>query len=405
MNQSGNMLVVADGPDVSRLTGSLGTGKYVRCDDPYDALMKMSRRSWSTVVLAAPRAGFAGLCRATRRLQQNAKLFALCPPSCEADVRPLTGEVLDDYFICPPTENEIRLIAKTALGVQPQETPKEQSTALGSREIGEMVQAAQSVADLEAHIAIVVSRRLGLQVEWQGLERSPANTRALLVAAGDMPRVLVTDGQTRQLEEPARQYLAALQECLPALIASAKRTESLYRQAITDYLTDAYNRRYFYQVTDQILTRQRANGSRVALLLFDIDDFKRYNDTYGHAAGDDILREVARLIRQTTRTQDIVARIGGDEFAVLFWDNSGPRQINSELPTTAQMMAERFRKSLREHNFPSLGPAARGVLTVSGGLAAFPSGGRTCRELLRSADKALRDTKASGKDAIRIVGS
>ena len=208
-----------------------------------------------------------------------------------------------------------------------------------------------------------------------------------------------------ELDGPTQAFLTGVQSCLPALMATARRAEALHHMAITDHLTGAYNRRYFYHLTDQILRRDSGGTSREALLLFDIDDFKRYNDTYGHAAGDEILREITRLIQRTTRTQDIVARIGGDEFAVLFWDTAEPRQSNSQPPTTAQFMAERFRQAVARHEFPSLGPEARGVLTVSGGLATFPDSGRTCRELLRSADRALRDAKTTGKNAIRLIGS
>ena len=188
-------------------------------------------------------------------------------------------------------------------------------------------------------------------------------------------------------------------------MATARRTQSLHRLAITDHLTGAYNRRYFYHATDRILARAGANSFRVTLLLFDIDDFKRYNDAYGHAAGDEILRETTRLIRRTTRSHDVVARIGGDEFAVLFWDPAEPRHPNSKSPDTAYMVAERFRAAVSRHEFPSLGPEARGALTISGGLATFPAGGRTCRELLRTADGALRGVKKTGKNAFRLIGS
>jgi len=184
----------------------------------------------------------------------------------------------------------------------------------------------------------------------------------------------------------------------------AKQGDALHRLAITDHLTGAYNRRYFYQVTDQILDHSEKTGRRVALLLFDIDDFKRYNDTYGHASGDEILRECTRLIRRTTRQQDLVARIGGDEFVVLFWDNSEPRKPGSSLPQSAYVMSERFCKAVAHHEFPSLGPEARGVLTISGGLATFPEDGKTCRQLLRSADKALLNAKKIGKNNIHLIG-
>jgi len=416
--QSSETLLVADGTAARRLSDSLGAGRCVRCADPYDALVKMSRRRWSTVVLSATRAGFAGLCRASRRLQREAKLYALCSPAMEPEVRPLAGKVLDDYFIYPPSQSEVRRMT-----APPEEHPAEAAPlpasagqapwVIGPDELTGMVAAARTTADLEDHLARLVSASLGIQVEWLDLGTAPPAHKPLLLAAGDVPRVLVPTGQAAgrvvpvaapQTDQDKARFLAGLQQCLPALVANAKHTEALHRLAVTDYLTGAYNRRYFYHLTDQILRRGRSRNFRVALLLFDIDDFKRYNDTYGHAVGDEILREAARLMKQTTRAQDIVARIGGDEFAVLFWDNAGPRKPDSAPPATAQVMAERFRRILTLHTFPSLGPEARGALTISGGLATFPAGGKTCRELLRSADGALRAVKASGKNAIHLVG-
>jgi diguanylate cyclase (GGDEF)-like protein len=143
----------------------------------------------------------------------------------------------------------------------------------------------------------------------------------------------------------------------------------------------------------------------VTLLLYDIDDFKHYNETYGHAAGDEILRETAILMKRTSRSHDVVARIGGDEFAVLFWDVQPPRRASSKPLQDFQRLAERFCRAVSAHSFASLGPEARGVLTISGGLANFPADGQTCRDLLRAADQALRSVKRSGKNAIQIVGA
>jgi diguanylate cyclase (GGDEF)-like protein len=405
------MLLVSDGPESRELRDRLTPGRYVRCSDPYDALLKMSRRRWSTVVLAATMAGFSGLCRASRRLQCDAKLYAVCPPALEPEVRSLRGEVLDDYFIYPPSAGDVRRMSSADRQAPP---PAEAAgkggaspapaSGLGAADIASLVGASRTVAGLEDHLAGELSARLGFAVQWIDANGSGEGRRPLLLAANDSPRVLVASEAAHEVAPGDQALLSAVQHCLPALLANARHVEKLQQLAITDYLTGAYNRRYFYHLTDEILRRATSKSFRVALLLFDIDDFKRYNDAYSHAAGDEILREVARLIKGTTRSQDIVARIGGDEFTVLFWDNAGPRQPNSEMPTTAQVMAERFRAALAKHTFPSLGPEARGVLTISGGLATFPTGGTSCRELLRSADGALRDAKVSGKNAIHLIG-
>ena len=122
------------------------------------------------------------------------------------------------------------------------------------------------------------------------------------------------------------------------LAGQARRTEALHRLAVTDHLTGAYNLRYFEHFTDQLLRRPPAENFRATVLMYDIDGFKRYNDTYGHAAGDEILRQMAALMKHVTRAQDVVARIGGDEFAVLFWDAEPPRRPGSAPPQTAAVL-------------------------------------------------------------------
>jgi diguanylate cyclase (GGDEF)-like protein len=138
----------------------------------------------------------------------------------------------------------------------------------------------------------------------------------------------------------------------------------------------------------------------VTLLVFDIDDFKLYNDKYGHGTGDDVLRETARLMLSVVREHDVVARIGGDEFAVIFWDNEKPRKPHSEHPHDVVAAARRFQDAICSHRFPKLLDKAVGRLTVSGGLASFPWDGRTPDELLDRADAMALQSKRQGKNAI-----
>jgi len=188
------------------------------------------------------------------------------------------------------------------------------------------------------------------------------------------------------------------------LVSAAKRMESLQHLAITDDLTGLANRRHFCQRVEVILRRVAQSQRRATMVLFDVDDFKHYNDTYGHAAGDEILRETGAMMRQTMREHDVIARIGGDEFAALLWEESPPRQADSQPIRTALELVERFHRAVAERELPMLGPEARGALTMSGGAAVFPTDGKNCRDLLRSADRALRQAKQAGKDTIHLVG-
>ncbi len=202
----------------------------------------------------------------------------------------------------------------------------------------------------------------------------------------------------------------------PILTPSAElepRQRHLERLATTDDLTGLRNRRYIREFARQILDRARRTGGRVTILVFDIDDFKHYNDVYGHVAGDEMLRQAAILMRRCCRSHDVVGRVGGDEFAVVFWDDprraagGGPRERRSaaaEHPTEAIFVAKRFQKALGNADLHSLGPKGEGVLTISGGLASFPRDGSTAEQLFERADQALLEAKRSGKNRIYLVG-
>jgi diguanylate cyclase (GGDEF)-like protein len=198
----------------------------------------------------------------------------------------------------------------------------------------------------------------------------------------------------------------------------------LEKLATEDDLTGLKNRRYIREFTKQIIEYASMENGRVTLLVFDIDDFKKYNDTYGHTAGDEILKQVARLMKRCCRSHDVIGRIGGDEFAVVFWDDpsilkavieqskkSERRSIDSNHPQEAMLIAERFKSELektpthfKNPNDTGLGPEAIGVLTISGGLASYPRDGSTVQELFEQADKALLEAKRSGKNRIYLVG-
>jgi diguanylate cyclase (GGDEF)-like protein len=207
----------------------------------------------------------------------------------------------------------------------------------------------------------------------------------------------------------------------PATIDTTTETRIRYleRLATEDDLTGLKNRRYIWEFSRQIIEYAKKEKGRVTLLVFDVDDLKKYNDIYGHQAGDEILKEAAVLMRRCCRAHDVVGRIGGDEFAVIFWDDPQQqrtaasaksqerRSANADHPAEAITIAKRFVKDLSKAGLSAsggLGPEGRGVLTISGGLASFPRDGRTIEELFRQADKALMEAKRSGKNRIYLVG-
>ena len=153
----------------------------------------------------------------------------------------------------------------------------------------------------------------------------------------------------------------------------------------------------------------------VTLLLFDIDDFKKYNDRSATASATRSCRQTAALMKRCTREHDLVARIGGDEFAVVFWDKEGPRQPRTPAPapcpaarrSAASRSSSASRRLIAVEDFPLLGQSGKGVLGISAGLAVFPyEAPTTWTALIAEADRRLmHGAKRSGKNTLFIVGS
>lgn len=202
---------------------------------------------------------------------------------------------------------------------------------------------------------------------------------------------------------PALDPVTRLREAVaiaPWLLLAAQH-EQLKKAAFTDDLTGAFNRRYFQRFLAAAIAQAKPARHPVSLLYFDVDDFKKYNDRYGHSAGDEILTETVRLLNSVIRPSDRVCRIGGDEFAVIFHDPEGPRKPVSEgggAPQTIAQIAARFQKQICEHRFPKLLDQAPGTLTLSGGIATFPWDGTTPQELLERADALALQSKKQGKN-------
>lgn len=196
--------------------------------------------------------------------------------------------------------------------------------------------------------------------------------------------------------------LVAWAHWLAPWLRLAQDHAAIRRQAFTDQLTGACNRRQFDSKLPALLRDARERRQCVSLLLFDIDDFKLYNDRYGHAAGDEILVETVRLLTSVIRPHDHVCRIGGDEFVVIFHDPEGKRDLDSDHPRDIRDIARRFQEQIASHRFPKLGNEAPGSLTISGGIATYPWDGPDAQSLLEHADQNLLASKRAGKNAITV---
>ncbi len=176
-------------------------------------------------------------------------------------------------------------------------------------------------------------------------------------------------------------------------MANVKLRESLQIQAVRDALTGLYNRRYLEQALERELRRAVREKTPVALIMVDIDFFKRINDTMGHAAGDDVLRDLGRFLESRLRTYDVACRFGGEEFILILPGSSVDNAVRQ---------AERIRTGVKEIAFVSEGKPI-GPISISLGVAAHPADGETAEDLLAAADAALYRAKAEGRD--RVVSS
>jgi two-component system cell cycle response regulator len=214
-------------------------------------------------------------------------------------------------------------------------------------------------------------------------------------------------------EALARQFVVRVGELVGKLVTLQDRHSRLQKLAVTDELTGLYNARYFRHFLTRIIEKARKVHFPVTLLLFDIDDFKKYNDQFGHGVGDEILKQTAALMKRCTREHDLVARIGGDEFAVVFWDKEGPRQpLHADHgspwrpPQTPIQIFKRFQKLIATEEFPVLGQTGKGVLGISAGMAVFPYEGFDVAGLIKEADRRLMQlAKKCGKNTLYIVGT
>ena len=180
----------------------------------------------------------------------------------------------------------------------------------------------------------------------------------------------------------------------------AESHQELRRLAWTDDLTGAGNRRAFDKLLADTIRACQRDWRFFGLMLFDIDDFKRYNDDFGHHTGDEVLKEIVELLRASVRRGDHIFRIGGDEFAVLFCDPDGPRRGGTLDRDAATHIAQRFQRAVGELSLTHIGLEGPGTVTVSTGFASFPWHGLDAAALYRAADAFCLESKRAGKNRI-----
>jgi diguanylate cyclase (GGDEF)-like protein/PAS domain S-box-containing protein len=193
----------------------------------------------------------------------------------------------------------------------------------------------------------------------------------------------------RWLDERRPLMFSTAQE-LSVALSNIRLKETLHDQAIRDALTGLYNRRYMEEMLDQQLRRAKRSRSSIGFIMADLDFFKKFNDSHGHAAGDLLLTAVANRIRNVIRLEDIACRYGGEEFLIILPD-AGPK--------VSFARAQQMREQIKDISFDYEGTQLGGV-TISMGVAAFPDNGEDGLTLTKAADAAMYEAKKGGRDRV-----
>jgi diguanylate cyclase (GGDEF)-like protein len=208
----------------------------------------------------------------------------------------------------------------------------------------------------------------------------------VLVAASTAPRELAPAEMERLISMSSQASLS---------LQNAQLLTELERLSVTDRLTQLYNHAHFHQRLDEECSRSTRFGHDLALVMIDIDDFKSFNDKYGHPRGDDALRAVSAVIRSNLRDMDVAARYGGEEFVVLLPETSLENARIVAERITSQVAAQHI--LTRDENILHC--------TVSAGVATFPEHAPTASRLVEAADRALYNAKGAGKNRVEIAGA
>ncbi len=184
---------------------------------------------------------------------------------------------------------------------------------------------------------------------------------------------------------------SSIADRLAHAVANMQLREALRAQSIRDPLTGWFNRRYMEETLEREIFRASRNERPLSVIMLDVDNFKEFNDTFGHEAGDTVLQNLCQTLKDHVRNEDVACRYGGDEFVIVLPDTS------AEL---ASRRADELRSALAEMGAHYQGKS--GLLTVSIGIAAFPEDGATLKELLRASDIALFHAKGEGRDRVRL---
>jgi diguanylate cyclase (GGDEF)-like protein len=223
---------------------------------------------------------------------------------------------------------------------------------------------------------------------------------AVLITAAQLAEVLAVLSRLSTVEDAAADVAELIAVCFVGLAlhqmgrAEKEEISPLRRAADVDHLTGLVSRSFFHRAAERRMELYKRNGLPLACAVLDVDDFKSYNDRYGHGNGDEALRCVGRVLRESTRADDVVSRYGGEEFVVLMGGNI----------EDAIEVAERVRQGVEYERETENGTLLGSVVTVSVGVAALTEDVSSLEQLVEKADDELYRAKRAGKNRVAAAG-
>jgi diguanylate cyclase (GGDEF)-like protein len=345
----------------------------------------------------------------TRRMEQDLTFVVdyikefpklMADLNSQTEVRQLPPVLLNAMMRIFRAEQAVVLVRRRSTLAEPDRRNRLIVAALASSERGLSVGA--EVAMGEGQLGYVAETRKVM--DWQDYRRQVADDPRHANGTGDpvfaVVAPMVHDGEilgVLAISRPQRHHPQEkeMMQMIASLGAITWNNLTAYRDvkvaADVDELTGIFNKRALKFRLSELVYGARQSGSRVAVFLFDIDHFKNYNDQNGHIAGDQALRLLAQLVRDSVRTDDIFGRFGGEEFLLI---------MPGRTPAQAVSAAQNIRQRIARYSFPFGENQPLGKVTVSGGVATFPDDAQDAVELLLAADNALYRAKQAGRNRV-----
>jgi diguanylate cyclase (GGDEF)-like protein len=250
------------------------------------------------------------------------------------------------------------------------------------------------------------TQRVMTRKDFQMLDATTRNEIEKKRLSGFNPHIIspmVFDGKTVGLialselqEQPnvARTVLRLVSQLGAVAVQNVLAYDSVKRSADVDGLTGIFCKQYMHVTLGLEVFQAGQTLSQLSVFLFDIDNFKNYNDTNGHSSGDKLLQMLAQLVGENTRKSNIFGRVGGEEFLIIYPDTNKSQALKA---------ADTIRERISSYDFPFADKQPLGYVSISGGVATFPGDSMDSAELLREADKALYRAKSAGRNRVLAV--